>query len=118
MTAKKPQVREAIRKYEEALLPLADLRLEQEQALSRIKDLAFSAADPRLKLAANAKLFELLEVFRDREERIQSRRAEVAEPVEAIVSELLALAGETRPQIELEAVESDPDGTADGDERQ
>jgi hypothetical protein len=105
--AKLPEVQELIRQYEEEILPLGDLRAEQENILSHLKALAFSAVDEKTRVSASVHLYQLLEAHRQTEERICiKRQATSTIPVDAVVSELLQLA-ESQPVIELETIESE-----------
>jgi hypothetical protein len=103
--ANKPAMRELIAQYEAQLTPLGDLRVEQENMLSNLKNLAYESPDDRVRMAASKTLFELLEIYRERQHKYK-RLSEGAIPVDAVVSELLQLA-ESQPAIELETTASD-----------
>jgi hypothetical protein len=115
--AKLPEVQELIRQYEEEILPLGDLRAEQESILSHLKALAFTAVDEKTRVSASIHLYQLLEIHRQTEERIRiKRQATSAIPVDAVVSELLQLA-QSQPEIELETIETiDSDVRDNGEE--
>jgi hypothetical protein len=85
-------------------VPLGDLRTEQENALSNLKYLAYDSPDHRVRMAASVKLFELLEVYRERQHKYKQLAPAI--PVDAVVSELLQLA-ESQPTIELETLASE-----------
>jgi hypothetical protein len=105
--AKLPKVKELIRQSEEEMLPLGDLRAEQKQALAHLKALEFNAFDEKTPLSAGVQLYQLLEVHRQTEERIKSRKlTSHSIPVERIVIEPLQLA-KSRPAIKLETTESE-----------
>jgi hypothetical protein len=105
--AKLPEVQQLIRDYEEELLPLGDIRVEQEQALSHLKAIAYNGLDERIRMQATIALYHLLETHRETEERLKARRPVTHSiPVDAVVSELLQLA-ESQPAIELETVDSE-----------
>jgi hypothetical protein len=103
--ASKPAIRELIEHYEAQLVPLGDLRTEQENALSNLKYLAYDSPDHKVRMAASVKLFELLEIFRERQHKYKQIE-QPAVPLDEVVSELLQIA-ESQPAIELETVESD-----------
>jgi hypothetical protein len=116
--AKLPEVRELIRQYEEEILPLGDLRAEQENILSHLKALAFNAVDEKTRVSASIHLYQLLEIHRQTEERICiKRQATSTIPVDAVVSELLQLA-QSQPEIELEAIDSGSDFEEESGESQ
>lgn len=104
-----PSMRELIAKYEAQLVPLGDLRTEQENALSNLKYLAFDSPDHKVRVTASVKLFELLEVFRERQHKYK-RLEQGAIPVDAVVTELLQLA-ESQPVIEMETSEITEDSS-------
>jgi hypothetical protein len=106
--ANKPAMRELIERYEAQLVPLGDLRIEQENMLSNLKNLAYESPDDRVRMASSVKLFELLEVFRERQHKYKALSPAI--PVDAVVTELLQLA-ESQPAIELETVASETDET-------
>jgi hypothetical protein len=99
-----PEVRELIAQYEREIIPLGDLRREQEDILSHIKSLAWNALDEKTRLAASVKLYELLEVHRQTQEKIPRHAATTAVSVDAVVKELLEISAS--PAIELETIES------------
>jgi hypothetical protein len=106
--ASKPVIRELIEHYEAQLVPIGDLRAEQENMLANLKSLAYDSPDHKVRMAASVKLFELLEVFRERQHKYKQLTPAI--PVDAIVSELLQLAV-SQSAIELETV--DPESSSD-----
>jgi hypothetical protein len=111
--SKIPEVAQLIKDFEEEIMPLGDLRQEQEQALSHLKALAFNALDEKTRVSATVHLYHLLEVHRQTEERIKAKRAaaSVPIPVEAVVNELLQLA--QRSPMELEEISPEGLGTTE-----
>ena len=101
--AKLPEVQELIKAYEEELVPLGDIRQEQETILSHLKALAFNALDEKTRVTASVHLYNLLETHRETEERIRAKRpvSQSRPAVDAVVTELLQLA-ESQPAIEME----------------
>lgn len=102
--ANKPAMRELIERYEAQLVPIGDLRAEQENMLANLKHLAYDSPDDRVKVTASIKLYELLELHRERQHKYKQLAPAI--PVDAVVTELLQLA-ESQPAIELETVVSE-----------
>jgi hypothetical protein len=102
--ASQPAMRELIEHYESQLVPIGDLRAEQENMLANLKYLAYDSPDHRVRVTASVKLFELLELYRERQHKYKHLAPAV--PVDAVVSELLQIA-ESQPAIDLETVESE-----------
>jgi hypothetical protein len=102
--ANQPAMRELIEQYESQLVPIGDLRAEQENMLANLKCLAYDSPDHRVRVTASVKLFELLELYRERQHKYRQLAPPV--PVDAVVTELLQLA-ESQPAIGLETAESE-----------
>jgi hypothetical protein len=110
--ASKPAIRELIEHYEAQLVPIGDLRAEQENMLSNLKFLAYDSPDHRVRMAASVRLFELLDVFRERQHKYK-QIDQPAIPIDSIVTELLQLA-ESPPAIDSETATdpTEPDSEA------
>jgi hypothetical protein len=94
---RQPEIRQAVERYAEELLPIGDLRTCQQQMLVNMRDLALNSPNHRVRLEATKLLHSICE---RREEQQRSVRTV---NVDALIAEIAELA--PKPTLELETVD-------------
>jgi hypothetical protein len=91
----RPAVAQAIREYQEQLLPLSTMRQEMEFALQNLKQLAALCPDPKVRLQASTQLFEFCAA------RLEEQPAKPPIDIENLIQQLIEFARAATP-LDLE----------------
>jgi hypothetical protein len=105
--AAKPEIKAAILEYEEELMPMADLRVVQQQMLANMRDLALRSPDHRVRLEASRLLHGICE------KREEQERSQLTVNIDVLLREIAQLAPQRTVEFETAGAETDGPAAAE-----